>query len=134
MTRRIVTLTALVAAVGSMALAGCNQQRQEASNEAERATVQSEQKAREIGEEAKQATAKAGEKMADAVITTTVKAELAKDSSLSALDIHVDTTDGKVLLKGTAPSPQAREHATALASGVKGVTSVDNQLSIESKS
>ena len=31
----------------------------------------------------------------------------------------------------TAPNAQARDHATALASSVKGVISVDNQLTIE---
>lgn len=80
------------------------------------------------------ASDKIGDKVADAVITTSVNAELAKDSSLSALKINVDTDAGRVALKGTAPSTAARERATTLASNVKGVVSVDNQLTVDPKS
>lgn len=72
-----------------------------------------------------------GDKVSDAVITTAVNAELAKDDKLSALKIDVDTTDGRVLLKGTAPSAADKDRATQLAQGVKGVTGVDNQLRVE---
>lgn len=92
---------------------------------------------RDAMQEVKQATENAGEKIADkaadAMITTSVNAELAKDSSLSALKINVDTDAGRVALKGTAPTEMAREHATTLASGVKGVVSVDNQLTVAPK-
>lgn len=67
----------------------------------------------------------------DAAITTSVNAELAKDPTLSALSINVDTAAGAVTLRGTAPSTVARERATALAMAVKGVRSVDNQLLIK---
>lgn len=76
---------------------------------------------------------KAGDKVADAAITTAVNAELAKDSDLSALQINVDTVDGKVLLKGNAPTQEARERATRLASAVDGVRSVDNTLVVNAK-
>ena len=65
------------------------------------------------------------------MITTSVNAELAKDDKLSALKIDVDTSDGRVMLKGTAPSQADKERATQLAQGVKGVTRVDNQLRVE---
>lgn len=71
-----------------------------------------------------------GSKVADASITASVNAELAKDPALSALRINVDTSDGRVLLKGTAPDQIARERATRLAAGVKGVSKVDNQLEV----
>ena len=67
----------------------------------------------------------------DAAITTAVNAELAKDSDLSAFKIDVDTSSGRVVLNGTAPSEQARDRATQLAAGVQGVVSVDNMLTIE---
>ena len=70
------------------------------------------------------------DKVADASITTRVHAELAKDSSLSALRIDVDTINGKVLLRGSAPSSLARDRATTLAAKVKGVNAVDNQLDV----
>lgn len=70
------------------------------------------------------------DKVADASITTRVNAELAKDSALSALRINVDTVNGRVLLRGSAPSSQARDRATTLAKQVKGVNAVDNQLDV----
>src|SRR5690606_16860370 len=72
----------------------------------------------------------AGDKVADASITTMVNAELAKDTQLSALKIDVDTVDGNVALKGEAPTATAKERATTLAQGVKGVKSVENQLQV----
>jgi osmotically-inducible protein OsmY len=99
--------------------------------DASRGMDQAKQAGRDMAQDAKSATDKAGDKVADAVITTSVNAELAKDSSLSALKINVDTANGRVALRGTAPSEAARERATQLASNVKGVVSVDNQLSVE---
>ena len=75
----------------------------------------------------------AGGKVSDAVITTSVNAELVKDPSLSALRIDVDTSSGRVALKGAAPNKAARDRATQLASAVKGVVSVDNQLRVDEK-
>lgn len=66
----------------------------------------------------------------DAAITAGVNAELAKDSTLSALKIDVDTSGGKVSLHGTAPDAESRERATRLANSVKGVTDVDNKLEV----
>ena len=71
-------------------------------------------------------------KVDDAAITASVNTELAKDSQLSALKINVDTSSGRVLLRGTAPNADARDRATSLTKAVKGVTSVDNQLEVRS--
>ena len=70
------------------------------------------------------------DKLADASITTRVNAELAKDTTLSVLRINVDTVNGKVLLRGSAPSSLARDRATMLVAKVKGVNAVDNQLDV----
>jgi hyperosmotically inducible periplasmic protein len=154
MQSRLFTLSAIGALVASMAIVGCNKQEQaDANSTASDSVAKVEQKALELGNDASKgidkakdatrdiakdakeagqnASDKVGNKVADAVITTTVKAELAKDSNLSAMKINVDTEAGRVALHGTAPSTAAREHATALAQGVKGVVSVDNQLSVE---
>lgn len=72
-------------------------------------------------------------KLEDAAITVAVNAGLATDSELSALKINVDTKDGKVLLKGTAPSSTSKDRASDIARGAKGVTSVENQLTVTSK-
>ncbi len=140
---RNLSMTAIGALVASLALIGCSKTDQmDARNATDRSMASAEQKTREAGADAKagmerakdatsNAAAKVGDKVDDAMITTSVKTELAKDSSLSALKINVDTDQGRVALKGTAPSSAAREHATVLAQNVKGVVSVDNQLKVE---
>jgi osmotically-inducible protein OsmY len=86
--------------------------------------------ARDVKEASKNAADQASNKVSDALITTSVNAELAKDATLSALRINVDTESGRVALRGTAPDAAAKQRATQLASSVKGVVSVDNQLTI----
>lgn len=76
------------------------------------------------------AAGKVAESTSDAMITASVNAELAKDPGLSALRIDVDTRDGKVLLQGSAPDDAAKARATTLAANVKGVSSVENRLSV----
>jgi osmotically-inducible protein OsmY len=59
-----------------------------------------------------------------------VNAELAKDTELSALKINVDTSQGRVILRGSAPNEASRERATTLVARVDGVLGVDNQLTV----
>ena len=72
------------------------------------------------------------ESLADAAITASVNAELVKDPTLSALRINVETSFGRVVLTGSAPSNLARDRATGLAQAIKGVTGVDNRLDVRS--
>lgn len=85
-------------------------------------------------ERAKDATTSAanqvGDKAKDMGITAAINAELARDPKLSALSINVDTVDGRVTLKGTAPDTASRDRATSLAGAVSGVLAVDNQLNV----
>ena len=74
---------------------------------------------------------KAGDKADDAVITARLSASLAKDPDLSAIKIDVDTKGGAVTLTGTAPTEAAKEKATTIAKGLKGVSSVDNKLVVK---
>ncbi|HET7791759.1 MAG TPA: BON domain-containing protein [Rhizobacter sp.] len=137
------TLCALAAA---LALGACQRtdDGRTVGQKTDSAMASAEQKAGEIKQDMKQETAeakndinravdKAGDKMKDASITTAVNAELARDSELSALRINVDTSQGRVVLHGTAPNDAARQRATTLASRVDGVVSVDNQLSVGSR-
>jgi len=50
---------------------------------------------------------------------------------VSSMDINVDTSDGKVTLRGTVPTKEARVKAEEAVSKVDGVKSVDNLLSLE---
>ena len=67
----------------------------------------------------------------DAGITASVAAGLLKDPDLSALKIEVDTKLGVVSLYGSAPSQAALERASLIAKAVKGVSTVNNKLSVK---
>lgn len=72
-----------------------------------------------------------GEYVDDVAITTAVKYELLDSKKVDGLDVNVDVMNGKVKLTGFASTPAERSKATELASSVKGVKSVDNQLKIK---
>jgi len=124
-----------VGLVAALSACGRSDDDQTVGSRVDGAIAATEQKAAEFKAEASKDVANAGEalgaRLSDAAITTSVNAELAKDSSLSALKINVDTSAGRVALKGQAPSAAARERATSLALAVKGVVSVDNQLTLD---
>ena len=68
----------------------------------------------------------------DSVITTKIKSELAGEKMSSLVKIKVDTDNkGAVSLSGTAASQAAIDRAVAIARGVKGVTSVQNDIRIQ---
>ncbi|MCD6705453.1 MAG: BON domain-containing protein [Thiobacillus sp.] len=69
-----------------------------------------------------------GEFVDDAVITTKVKAALVEDPITKATEIKVKTFKGKVQLSGFVSSQEAMNRAVELARGVKGVTSVRNDM------
>ena len=69
--------------------------------------------------------------MGDTAITASIKASLVKDPDLSALKIDVDTRGGVVSLNGLAPNAEARDRATKIAEGTKGVREVRNHLTLK---
>lgn len=64
-------------------------------------------------------------KVDDGWITTKVKSEFATAKGVTAKDISVSTTDGKVTLTGTATTGKEKARAIHIARKVKGVKSVD---------
>ena len=73
-----------------------------------------------------------GQYVDDATITTRVKTRFAKDPTVSAMRINVETMKGVVQLSGNAKSQAERDQAAQLASSVPGVTKVENHLRVES--
>jgi hyperosmotically inducible protein len=71
--------------------------------------------------------------ISDTVITAGIKAKFLGKDALKGSDINVDTTNGAVTLKGTAPSSEAKSAAADLAKAVDGVKSVDNELVVAGK-
>lgn len=133
----------LAAGAAAIVLAACGRDDQTVGQRIDSAVATTESKAAEVksdikqeAAEAKAATQAAADSVAsavdDAAITASVNAELAKDQQLSALKIDVDTANGRVQLKGSAPDADSKDRATKLAQAVKGVVSVDNQLMIGS--
>lgn len=71
----------------------------------------------------------ATQRMENAGITASVKARLIADQRTSGFNINVDTKgEGKVVLRGTAPSEDSRRAAAEIAQAVAGVTEVRNDL------
>jgi osmotically-inducible protein OsmY len=135
--------TTLCTLAAALALGACqrNDAERTAGERLDTAVAKTEQKADDIKADVKQqaseakddmnkATGAAGARLKDMSITTAVNAELAKDTELSALKINVDTSQGRVILRGSAPNEASRERATTLAARVDGVLGVDNQLTV----
>jgi hyperosmotically inducible periplasmic protein len=72
-----------------------------------------------------------GEKIDDASITAQVKASLLSHRSTSALKTSVETTDGVVTLSGIAKNAAEKSLVTKLATDVNGVSSVVNNMTID---
>jgi hyperosmotically inducible periplasmic protein len=68
----------------------------------------------------------------DASISTVIAAELARDGSLDPTRIDIDTAQGRVVLRGSAPDAAAKERAKRIALAVNGVKGVDNFLTVSS--
>lgn len=72
-----------------------------------------------------------GEYVDDAVITTKVKSLLAADDFLKSFQIGVETYKGVVQLSGFVNAQKAVDKAVEIASSVKGVKSVKNDLVVK---
>jgi hyperosmotically inducible periplasmic protein len=76
---------------------------------------------------------KTNEVIDDSAITGKVKALNAKDKTVSALKINVDTDKGVVRLSGNAKSREEAAKAVEIAKSVNGVTSVKNDIAVGAK-
>jgi osmotically-inducible protein OsmY len=72
-----------------------------------------------------------GEYFDDSVITTKVKAAIFNEPSLKSAEINVETFKGTVQLSGFVNSRADINKAVEVARGVKGVTSVKNDMRVK---
>jgi osmotically-inducible protein OsmY len=72
-----------------------------------------------------------GEYLDDSTITSKVKSAILMDSSLKVLQINVETFKGVVQLSGFVDSRQSSTKAAEVATSVKGVVSVKNDLVVK---
>lgn len=79
----------------------------------------------------REATADTRTAMSDTMITTKVKAEYAADPLVKAMDVHVETQKGVVMLSGFVPSKAEADKAIELARKIEGVQEVKSSLQIK---
>ncbi|HEY0588051.1 MAG TPA: BON domain-containing protein [Pseudoduganella sp.] len=79
----------------------------------------------------REATADTRSAMSDTMITTKVKAEYAADPLVKAMDVHVETQKGVVMLSGFVPSKAEADKAIELARKIEGVQEVKSSLQIK---
>src|SRR6188768_2440619 len=74
------------------------------------------------------------ENVGDAVITTKIKTEYAKDKEVGAMKIKVDTDDkGVVTLSGNASNRVEADKSVRIARDTKGVSSVKDEIKVQVK-
>ena len=72
-----------------------------------------------------------GEYIDDSVITTRVKAAIFNEPTLKSAEINVETFKGTVQLSGFVSSQAAVNKAVEVTRGVRGVTSVKNDMRVK---
>jgi osmotically-inducible protein OsmY len=71
-----------------------------------------------------------GESMDDSMITSSVKTQLASDKVVTLTRVEVETNNGIVYLTGQVQTAEQRSHIGSIASQVKGVKKVVNNLQV----
>jgi osmotically-inducible protein OsmY len=71
-----------------------------------------------------------GESMDDSMITSSVKTQLASDKLVTLTRVEVETNNGIVYLTGQVQTAEQRSHIGSIASQVKGVKKVVNNLQV----
>ena len=83
---------------------------------------------------AEELAAKIDRASADSAIVFAVNLGLAHDGRLDLASIDVEAYRGRVALRGTAPDAESVARARQIVLGVKGVTGIDNHLTVHPKS
>lgn len=84
------------------------------------------------GQVVRENTHQVGDRLSDARIVAEIKAKYLLDKDLSAVDIHVDSSNGVVALTGTVASADLIGKAVVLALDTGGVRTVTARLSVRS--
>lgn len=70
------------------------------------------------------------DQVSDSTITAKITSKIAADPEVNPFRIDVDTTDGRVTLRGSVEKEAARAEAEKHARSTKGVVSVDNKIEV----
>jgi hyperosmotically inducible protein len=97
-------------------------------------TGASTERAREIGAQVGERTAVAANEakraLTDGQVTAKIKAKMALDDTVKALDVNVDTSGSTVTVTGVVDSAAQRERVLQLARETAGVTTVVDRLRV----
>ena len=100
--------------------------------QAQTATEKAGQKVDQAVEKTKDTAVKATDATKDSWITAKTKIALYADDRVSVMDIHVDTQNGMVSLRGKVATADQKRAAEEVAKTIDGVTSVRNDLQVVS--
>jgi len=87
--------------------------------------------ATQVGEKTAQAAKRAEEAFSDGSLTAKIKAKMALDDTVNALDLNIDTVDRVVTVAGKVRTKAEHERALALARETNGVKKVVDKMTIE---
>ena len=133
---RLVILLIVLVAVGGFFLgwwgAGAPMPNSEAVATAGRTGAEQAKRAgEEISQKTAQAAQAAQEALSDGSLTAKIKAKMALDDIVKALDLNVDTVDSVVTVKGAVRTNAERERALALARETNGVRQVVDRMTVK---
>lgn len=137
---RAVVLIVILVAAGAFLLGwwgGGRARPFEAPREAVGTTGVDKERAREVGaevgERAAVATEQARRALSDGSLTAKIKAKLALDDTVKALDVDVDTNGSTVTVSGTVATSAQRDRVVQLAKETAGVTNVVDHLTVRQR-
>ena len=81
-----------------------------------------------IADKAERESRELSQQVSDGWITAKVKSSLLYNRTVDGGDIHVDTQNGVVILRGHVDSDFGREQAISIARNIKGVKAVKSEL------
>ena len=93
-------------------------------------TTKARERGAEIGEKAAEAAGKIQETVAEAAITSKIKAKMALDDNVRARSIDVTTSGSTVTLSGTVRSVDEHDRAVRMTRETNGVTQVVDRLTV----
>jgi hypothetical protein len=93
-------------------------------------TARAREAGAEVGERVAVGAETAQRAVADASLTSKIKAKMALDDGVTAANIDIDTAGSVVTLSGRVSSAAERERAVRLARETDGVTSVVDRLAV----
>jgi len=96
----------------------------------EKATDKAESKMEKAKDKAESTTEKAKASTKDTWLTSKTKIALFADDRVSGTNVHVETRDGVVMLRGKVASADEKKAAADIAKSVEGVKDVKNDLQV----